>query len=131
MRRSRGPHLALSLLSIVWAIVWIPSPAHAQGEPDATIRLIRQTAYTTPEQPLIRLAIRISNVGDVTIPDAVIGWRLGPKVLSRVGYETALEDGPPYAAAADTVSDPADIEPGEVDRPRDQDRHVGDRSHRG
>ena len=114
MRRSRGPHLALSLLSILPAIVWIASPAHAQGEPEATIRLIRQTAYTTPEQPLIKLAIRISNVGDVTIPDAVIGWRLGPKVLSRVGYETALADGPTYAAAADTVSDPAAIEPGEV-----------------
>ena len=114
MHRSRGPHLALSLLSIVWAIVWISSPAHAQGEPDATIRLIRQTAYTTPEQPLIKLAIRISNVGDVTIPDAVIGWRLGPKVVSRVGYETALADGPPYAAAADTVSHAGDIEPGEV-----------------
>jgi hypothetical protein len=114
MHRSRGPHLALSLLSIVWAIVWIASPAHAQGEPEATIRLIRQTAYTTPEQPLIRLAIRISNVGDVTIPDAVIGWRLGPKVLSRVRYETALGDGPPYAAAADTVSHAGDLEPGEA-----------------
>ena len=131
MRRSRGPHLALSLLSIVWAIVWIASPAHAQGEPDATIRLIRQTAYTTPEQPLIKLAIRISNVGDVTIPDAVIGWRLGPKVVSRVQYETALADGPPFAAAADTVFQRRRHRAGRVDRRRDQDRHVGDRSHRG
>ncbi|HEX4941257.1 MAG TPA: hypothetical protein VFW51_01895 [Actinomycetota bacterium] len=114
MRRSCGPHLALSLLSILSAIVWIALPAHAQGEPDATIRLIRQTAYTTPEQPLIKLAIRISNVGDVTIPDAVIGWRLGPKVVSRVQYETALEDGPPFAAAADTVSRAGDLEPGQV-----------------
>ncbi|MCD6020536.1 MAG: hypothetical protein K0R20_246 [Actinomycetia bacterium] len=113
MRRSRGPHLALSLLSILSAIVWIAAPAHAQGEPDATIRLIRQTAYTTPEQPVIRLAIRISNVR-ATIPDAVIGWRLGPKVVSRVGYETALKVGPPYAAAADTVFDPGDIKPGET-----------------
>lgn len=114
MQRSRGPHLALSLLTILWAIAWIASPARAQGEPNATIRLIRQTAYTTPDQPEIRLAIRISNVGDVTIPDAVIGWRLGPKVLSRVGYETALQEGPPYAAAADTVSRAGDIEPGET-----------------
>ena len=113
MRRSRGPHLALSLLSILWAIVWIAPPAHAQGEPDATIRLIRQTAYTTPEQPLIKLAIRISNIGDVTIPDAVIGWRLGPKVVSRVQYETALADGPLFAAAADTVFRAGDLEPGE------------------
>ncbi|HJQ72627.1 MAG TPA: hypothetical protein VJ887_04375, partial [Actinomycetota bacterium] len=114
MHRSRGPHLALSLLSILSAIVWIASPAHAQGEPVATIRLIRQTAYTTPEQPEIRLAIRINNVGDVTIPDAVIGWVLGRKVVSRVQYETALVDGPPFAAAADTVFHAGDIEPGEA-----------------
>ncbi len=113
MPRSRGPHLALSLLSILWAIVWIASPARAQGAPDATIRLIRQTAYTTPDQPETRLAIRISNVGDVTIPDAVIGWRLGPKVVSRVQYETALADGPLFAAAADTVFRAGDLEPGE------------------
>jgi hypothetical protein len=113
MHRSRGPHLALSLLSILWAVVWIASPARAQDEPGATIRLIRQTAYTTPDQPEIRLAIRIRNVGDVTIPDAVIGWRLGPKVVSRVQYETALADGPLFAAAADTVSRAGDLEPGE------------------
>jgi hypothetical protein len=114
MRRSRGPHLALSLLSILWAIVWIAPPAHAQGEQDATIRLLKQTAYTTPERPLISLTIRISNVADVTIPDAVVGWRLGPKVLSRVQYETALAEGPPFAAAADTVFRAGDLEPGEA-----------------
>jgi hypothetical protein len=113
MHRSRGPHLALSLLSILWAIVWIASPARAQGEPDATIRLLKQNAYTTPDRPLIRLVIRIS-VGDVTIPDARVGWRLGPKVVSRVEYETALADGPSFAAAADTVFRPGDLEPGEV-----------------
>jgi hypothetical protein len=114
MHRSRGPHLALSLLPILSAIVWIASPAHAQGEPVATIRLIRQTTYTTPDQPEIRLAIRINNVGDVTIPDARIGWVLGRKVVSRVQYETALADGPSFAAAADTVFQAGDIEPGEA-----------------
>ena len=114
MRRSRGSPLALSFLSLLWAIVWIATQAHAQGEPDATIRLIRQTSFTTPEQPEIKLAIRISNVGEVTIPDAVIGWRLGPKVVSRVQYETALADGPLFAAAADTVLRAGDLEPGEA-----------------
>ncbi len=114
MRRSRGPHLALSLLSILSAIVWIASPARAQGELDATIRLLKQNAYTTPDRPLIRLAIRISNVGDVTIPDARVGWRLGRKVVSRVEYETALADGPSFAAAADTVFLAGDLQPGEV-----------------
>ena len=67
----------------------------------------------------------------MTIPDAVIGWRLGPKVVSRVQYETALEDGPPFAAAADTVSRAGDLEPGQATDVTDEDRYVGDGSHRG
>ena len=114
MRRSRGTHLALSLLSLLWAIVWVASPAHAQvdEDPAATIRLVSQTAWTTPERPLVRITVRISNVGDQTIPDAVVGWRLGPKVLSRVQYETALAEGPAFAAAADTVFRAGDLAPG-------------------
>ncbi len=114
MRRSRGTHLALSLLSLLWAIVWVASPARAQVEEDpaATIRLVSQTAWTTPDRPLIRIAIRISNVGDQTIPDAVVGWRLGPKVSSRVQYETALADGPAFAAAADTPFRAGDLAAG-------------------
>ena len=115
MRRSRGPHLALSILSLLWAIVWIASPAHAQEEePQATIHLLNQTAFSTPDSPVIRLTIRITNVDDVTIPDAVVGWRLGPKVVSRVQYESALVDGPSFAAAADTVFRAEELEPGEA-----------------
>jgi hypothetical protein len=114
MRRSRGTHLALSLLSLLWAIGWVASPAHAQVDEDAaaTIRLISQTAWTTPERPLIRITVRISNVGDQTIPDPVMGWRLGPKVLSRVQYEVSLAEGPAFAAAADTVFRAGDLAPG-------------------
>jgi hypothetical protein len=114
MRRSRGPHPALRFLSILWAIVWIGSPARAQVEeaPDATINLISQTSWTTPERPQIRITVRITNDADETIADPVVGWQLGQKVLSRVEYETALVEGPTFVAAADSVVLSDDLEPG-------------------
>ena len=112
MRRSRGPLLALSLLSLPWAISIAP-PVHAQGEEPAAaeIRLLKQTAWTTPERPLIRITVGI-DVGDQAIAAPVVGWRLGPKVLSRVKYEAALVEGPPFAAAAETVLLAGDLAPG-------------------
>ena len=114
MRRSRGPHLALSFLSIIWAIVGTGSPARAQVEeaPDATIRLLAQTSWTTPDRPLIRITVRITNGSDATITDPVVGWQLGRKVESRLDYETALVDGPESIAAADTVVLPDDLPAG-------------------
>ena len=113
MRRSRGPHLALSLLSLLWAIVSIAAPARAQGEGSAAaeIRLLKQTAWTTPDRPLIRITVRIRNVSEQTIAEPVVGWRLGPKVVSRVQYETALVEGPAFTAVADSVFLSGDLAP--------------------
>jgi hypothetical protein len=114
MHRSRGPHLALSFLSLLWAIVWIASPTRAQVEeaPEATIRLVSQTSWTTPDRPQIRITVRITNDADETIDEPVVGWQLGQKVLSRVEYETALVEGPTFVAAADSVVLSDDLEPG-------------------
>ncbi len=108
MRSSHGPRLVLSLLSILW----IASPAHAQEPPSALIRLIGQTAWTTPEEPLLRITLRIINEGGSTITEPVVGWTLGPKVTSRVQYETALDEGPVFPASAETVPVLADLAPG-------------------
>lgn len=108
MRSSRGPRLALSLLSILW----IASPLHAQEPPSALIRLVGQTAWTTPAEPLLRITLRITNQGGSTITDPVVGWTLGPKVTSRIQYETALEEGPVFPASAETVPVLADLAPG-------------------
>jgi len=99
--RFRGSRLALSLL----AILWMASPADAQEEEpsSAVIRLVRQTAWTTPEKPFLRITLRITNKGNSTIFDTDVGWKLGPKVISRVQYETALDEGPAVIASADTV----------------------------
>lgn len=108
MRSSRGPRLVLSLLSILW----IASPARAQDPPSALIRLIGQTAWTTPEKPLLRITLEITNDGGSTITEPVVGWTLGPRVTSRVQYETALEEGPVFPASAETVPVLADLAPG-------------------
>jgi hypothetical protein len=108
MRSSRGPRLVLSLLSILW----MASPARAQEPPSALIRLIGQTAWTTPEKPLLRITLKITNDGVSTITEPVIGWTLGPKVTSRVQYETALDEGPVFPASAETVPVLADLAPG-------------------
>jgi hypothetical protein len=108
MRSSRGSRLALSLISILW----IASPVHAQEPPSAVLRLKGQTAWTTPEEPWLRITLTVTNEGGSTITDPVIGWTLGPKVTSRVQYETALDEGPVFPASAETVPVLADLAPG-------------------
>ena len=76
------------------------------------IRLIGQTAWTTPEEPLLRITLKITNEGGSTITEPVVGWTLGPKVTSRVQYETALDEGPVFPASAETVPVLADLAPG-------------------
>lgn len=108
MRSFRGPHLFLSLLSILW----VATPVHAQEPPKAVMRLIRQTAWTTPEKPLLEITVRITNDGEATITDPVVGWTLGPKVTSRDQYESTLDEGPAFPASAETDRLPADLPPG-------------------
>jgi hypothetical protein len=107
MRSSRGSRVILSLLSILW----IASPARAQ-ELSAVLRLVRQTAWTTPTKPLLRITLSITNDGGSTITDPVVGWTLGPKVTSRDQYESTLIEGPAFAASADTEPLPSDLAPG-------------------
>src|SRR4030095_16874528 len=110
MRRSLGP-----LLSLLLAPLWIAGPAHAQvsTEPSATMRLVRQTPWTTPEDPTLHATVRVTNDGETTITDPVIGWAIRPRATCRVQYETALREGPSYAASANSVSLPTDLSIGE------------------
>src|SRR5262245_21902910 len=111
MRRSLGPLLAPLLL----VTLWVAGPAHAQvsTEPSAEMRLVRQTPWTTPDLPVLHLPVRVTNDGETTITDPVIGWALGPRVTSRVQYETSLREGPSYPASADSQPLPTDLSIGE------------------
>jgi hypothetical protein len=103
----------LPCLAAILVVLASSTPVLAQEEPEAELRLLAQTAWTTPEEPSLDLTVRIENVGEVTISDPVVRWELGPKVGARFEYETALEEGPSFAAAADTEPLPADLAPGD------------------
>jgi hypothetical protein len=106
-------HAAVPGLALV-AILATALPAHAQDEvePPATIRLISQTPWTTPNDPVLRIRVQIRNDGDTTIEAPELGWTLGGKIGAREGYEQALVDGPTSFAAGDTrhLEDP--LQPG-------------------
>ena len=102
----------MSLLAILWTAS--PAPAQEADEPTAVIRLVSQTPWTTTKEPMLRLRVSVRNDGDATIASPVIGWEIGPRVTSRLQYETALEQGPTYAASADTVPLPGPLSPGDT-----------------
>jgi hypothetical protein len=113
MRTSRGPRLALGLLTLL--SLSLPARAQEPSEPSAALRLTFQNPWTTLDEPLIRISLRVRNDGTTTIADPAIVWTMGPRVVSRVQYETALAEGPSAAAAADTVFLTTDLEPGEFE----------------
>jgi hypothetical protein len=104
---------AVPVLAIL-AILAIAPPVHAQGdlEPSASIRLLSQTPWTTPKDPILRIRVQIRNDGDTTIEAPELGWTLGPKIAAREQYERALVDGPALAAAADTLFLEGPLRPG-------------------
>ena len=113
--RALATRLLPCIVATITVIAW-PTHALAQEEEEATaeLRLLRQTPWTTPDEPSLVLELRVTNVGDVTIEEPVIRWELGPKVDARFEYEDALEEGPSFAAVADIESEtlPAALGPG-------------------
>lgn len=88
----------------ILAVLATALPAHAQDEPDpaATIRLTSQTPWTTPKDPVIRLALQIRNETDTTIELPELVWSFGGKIGARGDYESAIVEGVTGPAAADT-----------------------------
>jgi hypothetical protein len=119
MRTFRAPRVSLAvLLALSFA-----APARAQTEtPVATIRLHTQTPWTTQQDPVLRLSVRVRNVSDAAIPDPAIVWTLGSKVSSRLQYEASLREGPTSVSSADTIAldhdlpvDASEVIPIEID----------------
>lgn len=101
------------------AMLPLATPARAQtAEPAGSIRLLSQTSWTTRANPRLEIVVRIQNDGESTISGPEIGWTIGPKVNSRIQYETALAEGPTIAASADTEPLDDDLLPGGVRRVR-------------
>ena len=98
---------------VVLATVGTAVPAQAQDEldPAATIRLVSQTPWTTPKDPVIRLRVRVANQSDTTIEIPELRWGLGDMIGARDEYEQALVEGVPVPAAADTQFIEVPLEP--------------------
>src|SRR5687768_14089051 len=112
MHPSYGLRIVLCLLAILWTAS--PAPAQEPDEPTAVIRLVSQTPWTTTKEPVLQLRVHVRNDGDTTIASPAIGWAIGSRVTSRLQYEAALEQGPTFAASADTVTLQAPLGPGDA-----------------
>jgi hypothetical protein len=103
---------AAILTVVLPAILVIAVPVRAQDElePQASIRLVSQTAWTTPKDPLLKVNVRLRNDGTTTIEAPELVWTLGGKIGAREEYEQAIVEGPTLAAADTTPLEP--LEPG-------------------
>jgi hypothetical protein len=101
-RMNRRP--VISVLGVL-AILATALPAHAQDElePAATIRLVSQTPWTTPKDPVIRLRVLVHNESDTTMEAPELRWGLGDMIGARDEYEAALVEGLDFPDAANTM----------------------------
>src|SRR5919108_177808 len=101
---------AVSVLASL-AILAIAPPVRAQDEPAGSIRLLSQSPWTTPTDPILRIEVRVRNDGATTLESPEVGWTLGDKIGARDEYEAALIEGPEFPRAANTVTIDAPLEP--------------------
>src|SRR5919109_1964927 len=108
---------AVSVLASL-AILAIAPPVRAQDEPAGSIRLLSQSPWTTPTDPILRIEVRVRNDGATTLESPEVGWTLGDKIGARDEYEAALIEGPEFPRAANTVTIDAPLEPRAAERVR-------------
>jgi hypothetical protein len=65
------------------------APAPAQDEA-ITLRLLRQTPYATPQEPL-KVGVGVTNGTDATLQDLSVAVSVFPETRTRSGYAEALE----------------------------------------
>jgi hypothetical protein len=102
--------LALFLLTLTPFGV---APARAQ-EPSLRLVLAGQSPWTTTEEPVLRVAVLATNLGDQTLEDLSLVVALGSPFDSRFEYETALSEGPASIAGSVAVPLEGAIDPGQT-----------------
>jgi hypothetical protein len=90
-RAARG--LLAIAIPLIGTFVATPA-ARAQSSASATLTLVSQTAWTTPAQPIVKLAVRAENTGTSPLDQLTLGVTIGSAVRSRTAYEGSLKDGP-------------------------------------
>ena len=94
------------------AFLLVPAaPARAQDEAAVRLRLLRQTSYTTPDDPL-KIRVAVDNGTDTAITDMALRVSVYPEVQSRSEYAESLETDLTFPEA---TTDPPEPVPGTVE----------------
>jgi hypothetical protein len=102
IRRARSLPVVVLLFAGLGGGLLTPLPAAART-PAVEVSLQRQTAFTTQERPMLRVAVAVTNTGPDDAADLSLLVTFGSAVTSRLSYEQAMVGGPPSAAATVTV----------------------------
>ena len=89
MRRLAGSLAATLLLTAL-----APMAAAQTTAGQASLVLVRQSPWNTPEQPLLRLGVRARNDGTEPLEDLSLGITVYSPVRSRTAYNQSLTDNP-------------------------------------
>jgi hypothetical protein len=74
------------LIAALIVLVLVPAaPAPAQDEA-VTLRLVRQTPYATPEDPL-KVGVELTNETDTVLQDLTVAVTVFPPTGSRSAYD--------------------------------------------
>lgn len=107
IRRPAGILLALAVLAL-------SAPGAKAQEAAARLTLLRQTPWSTPDEPLLELELRATNEGGAPLEQLSLWTTLWGPVRSRSAYADALRADPVPATAIDVRSFELDgmLEPG-------------------
>lgn len=87
-------------LVVAWVLGVALIPAARAQEPQASVRLLAQTPWTTNDDPILRLRVRATNLGASKLADVSVGFAMGAPVRARNEYHQMLTDGPPFIVFA-------------------------------
>lgn len=109
-----SPRAARALLATLLSLLSLAAPRPAVARDGAVLlTLAGQTPWTTNEEPLLRVAVVVTNVSPSTLRDLTLELGMGDFFVSRFDYETSLTgDSSPAVVSVRTPID-GTIEPGQ------------------
>jgi hypothetical protein len=84
---------ALLVLAIALAGLVVPTVGRAQDTLDVKLRILGQTAWTSPRHPMLHVRLLARNEGANAIGDLSVGITIGPAMRSRTTYGEFLDQG--------------------------------------
>jgi hypothetical protein len=102
--------VALALLSVAVSV-----PAARAQDATVVLTLERQTAFATPKDPVVDLAVTATNTGDALLEDLSLGLLLGTAENTRVGEQLSMDPAIPLTSlGGETRAQEGSLKPGET-----------------